>query len=80
MIFFYLSKNHDTLHPASHVTLWKSGGKFASRLNFKGGAFFLKGGAFFLQGGMFFPNEKCQIKLRGALAPLKKNACCRCPP
>ena len=27
-------------HPASHVTLWTSGGKFASGSNFKGGAFF----------------------------------------
>ena len=43
-------------HPASHVTLWKSGGKFASGLNFKGGAFFSSGGRFFfLRGALFFP-------------------------
>ena len=36
------------LHPASHVTLWLSSGKFASGSDFKGGAFFLKGGAFFV--------------------------------
>ena len=35
-------------HPASHVTLWLSSGKFASGSDFKGGAFFLKGGAFFV--------------------------------
>ena len=37
-----------TGHPASHVTLWLSSGKFASGSDFKGGAFFLKGGAFFV--------------------------------
>ena len=36
------------IHPASHVTLWLSSGKFASGSDFKGGAFFLKGGAFFV--------------------------------
>ena len=39
---------HNTNHPASHVTLWLSSGKFASGSDFKGGAFFLKGGAFFV--------------------------------
>ena len=48
-------------HPASHVTLWMSGGKFASRLNFKGRRFFfLRGALLLLQGGTFFPDEKCQ--------------------
>ena len=37
----------NSAHPASHVTLWLSSGKFASGSDFKGGTFFLKGGAFF---------------------------------
>ena len=51
-----------TQHSASHVTLWKSGGKFASGLNFKGGAFLSSGGRFFFfRGALFFPMKNAQI-------------------
>ena len=42
-------------HPASHVTLLMSGGKFASGANFSGGRFLsFRGALFFLQGGAYF--------------------------
>ena len=56
-------------HPASHIKLWTSGGKFASGSNFKGGAFFSSGGRFFfLRGALFFPMKNAQIK-KGGLRP-----------
>ena len=67
-------------HPASHVTLLMSGGKFASGadisggrfLSFRGALFFPQGGAYFFSGGPFFPDEKRTAKFRGASAPLNE--------
>ena len=42
-------------HPASHVTLLMSGGKFASGADFSGGRFLsFRGALFYLQGGAYF--------------------------
>ena len=41
-------------HPASHVTLWVSRGKFASRTSFQGGIFYCSGGLLFFFRGAFF--------------------------
>ena len=50
-----------TEHPASHVTLWVSRAKFASRMTFQGGIlyfsgrplFLFRGASFVIQGGLF---------------------------
>ena len=60
----------ETHHPASHVTLLMSGGKFASGADFSGGRFLsFRGALIFFQGGPFSPMKNAQLNSGGLQPP-----------